>query len=605
MTGSVKRPIRGRAFVACALLATLAAAPALAQTTPALQALRERPAEDEVIYFVLPDRFADGDAANNLGGLSGDRLATGYDPTDPGFYHGGDLRGLMGKLDYLQGMGVTALWLAPVFENKPVQGPPGHQSSAYHGYWITDFTRVDPHFGTNDDFRALVDAAHARGMKVYLDIVINHTADVIQYRECPQNDCGYRWKGDYPYSRRGGLTGEAINEGFTGAPGSDFSRMTSLDYAYTPYVPAGEETRKKPDWLNDPANYHNRGNSAWYSEARMDGDFAGLDDLFTEKPDVVQGFIDVYGAWIDDYGIDGYRIDTARHVNPEFWQVFSPAILERARAKGIPNFHIFGETYDFTSGTAAMHTVVDGLPTVLDFAYQRVVQNLVTGKGGGPADMGYLLMEDPIYAGGEATARKLPTFTGNHDMGRIGHLILKDMPDVSDAELLDRAALAHALVILGRGVPVIYYGDEQGFTGDGDDRRARQDMFETRVGSYADDRRIGAASETFDANADMYRRIAEMTRARAADARLRHGRVVTRTADQEPGILALSRLDDDGETLVVFNTSTEARDVNVAVELGSAQWRALLGQCPARSSAPGSVSVSVPALGYIVCVSEG
>jgi len=595
-----------RACVAALAVAAAAscASAAWSQTAPdSLERLRQRPAEDEVVYFLMPDRFENGDAANDRGGLRGDRLVTGYDPTDHGFYHGGDLKGLTERLDYIQGMGATALWIAPVFRNKPVQGPPGHESAAYHGYWITDFTRVDPHLGTNDDFRALVDAAHARGMKVYLDIVINHTADVIRYRECPQNDCGYRWKGDYPYSRRGGLSGEPINEGFTGAPGGDFGALTSPDYAYTPYVPAGEEGVKAPAWLNDVGLYHNRGNSAWYSEARMDGDFSGLDDVFTEHPRVIQGFIDLYGQWIDDYGIDGYRIDTARHVNPEFWQAFVPAILERARAKGIPNFHIFGETYDFQSGTAAMHTVVDGLPTVLDFAYQRVVQNMVTGVQH-PDAMGYLLMEDAIYAGGVQTALKLPTFTGNHDMGRIGHLILHARPDISDAELLDRSTLAHALVLLGRGVPVIYYGDEQGFTGDGDDRRARQDMFPTRVASYADDRRIGTASGPFDPNADMYRRIAEMSRVRAADKRLRRGRVVVRTADQTPGILAISRLDDDGETLVVFNTSTEARTANVAVELGSAEWRALIGSCPARSAAPGSVSVSLPALGYLVCVSE-
>ncbi|HEY0925244.1 alpha-amylase family glycosyl hydrolase [Brevundimonas sp.] len=597
-----RRPRTARTLLLSAILAATAGT-AVAQT-PSAEALRQRPPEDEVIYFLLPDRFANGDSANDSGGLTGDRLVTGYDPTDPGFYHGGDLRGLTERLDYIQGLGVTALWIAPVFANKPVQGPPGHESAAYHGYWITDFTRVDPHFGTNDDFRALVDAAHARGMKVYLDIVINHTADVIRYRECPANDCGYRWRGDYPYQRRGGLDGEAINAGFTGAAGSDFSTLTHPDYAYTPYVPAGEETLKAPGWLNDVSLYHNRGNSAWYSEARLDGDFAGLDDLFTEHPRVVQGFIDLHGDWIDRYGIDGYRIDTARHVNPEFWQAFVPAILERARARGIPNFHIFGETFDFQTGTAAMHTVVDGLPTVLDFAYQQTVEHLVTGASA-PDRMGYLLMEDAVYAGGVETARRLPTFTGNHDMGRIGHLILKARPDISDAELLERTTLAYALVILGRGIPVIYYGDEQGFTGDGDDRRSRQDLFETRTASYADDRRIGQAAAPYDTDADMYRRLAGLTRVRAVDARLRHGRVAVRIADQTPGVLAVSRLDDAGETLVVFNTSTEARDVNVPVETGSTRWRALLGACPAREAAPGVLSVSVPALGYLVCVSEG
>src|SRR3954466_7973753 len=147
-------------------------------------AYRERLPEDEVVYFVLPDRFANGDPGNDRGGLQGDRLTTGFDPAHKGFYHGGDLAGLGAHLDYIQGLGATAIWLGPVYKNKPVQGPPGQESAAYHGYWITDFTRVDPHFGTEAEFRKFVTAVHARGMKVYLDIITNHTADVIQYREC-------------------------------------------------------------------------------------------------------------------------------------------------------------------------------------------------------------------------------------------------------------------------------------------------------------------------------------------------------------------------------------------------------------------------------------
>jgi len=608
MTFPARRPGR-LSFGLLAALATLAGAgvttPAAAQGAPeALRTLRERPPEDEVIYFLLPDRFANGDPSNDRGGLAGDRLVTGYDPTDPGFYHGGDLAGLTARLDYIQGLGATALWLAPVFRNKPVQGPPGQESAAYHGYWITDFTRVDPHLGTEAEFRALVDAAHAREMKVYLDIVINHTADVIQYRECPQNDCGYRWARDYPVQRRGGLDGEAINAGFVGdGSDQDFTRLTRPDYAYSPQFPAGEEEVKVPAWLNDIGLYHNRGNSAWYGESALDGDFSGLDDVMTEHPRVIEGFIDLYGSWIETYGIDGFRIDTAKHVNPEFWQAFVPAILARARAAGIPNFHIFGEVYGFEPGELARHTQLDGLPSVLDFAWQRSVQEAVAGSQG-PDRIARVINADPVYAGGEAAALQLPTFIGNHDMGRVGHLILKDRPTISDRELLDRTTLAHAILVLGRGVPVIYYGDEQGFTGDGDDRRSRQDMFQTRTPTYADDRRIGAASGPFDTDADLYRRIAEMTAVRAADARLRRGRVVVRTADQTPGVLAISRLDDGGETLVVFNTSNEARTVNVAVEAGSAEWRALIGSCPARASAPGVISLSLPALGYLACVAE-
>src|SRR5690242_19713920 len=132
---------------------------------------RARLPQDEVIYFLLPDRFENGDPSNDRGGLSGDRLRTGFDPASAGFYHGGDLKGVISRLDYIRALGATAVWLAPVFRNKPVQGAAGEESAGYHGYWVTDFTHVDPHFGTERDMQALVEAAHARGMKVYLDII--------------------------------------------------------------------------------------------------------------------------------------------------------------------------------------------------------------------------------------------------------------------------------------------------------------------------------------------------------------------------------------------------------------------------------------------------
>jgi len=190
--------------VATILAGLLALSPAIADPGPAPKAApatdyRARLPQDEVIYFVLPDRFENADPANDRGGLTGDRRVTGFDPTAKGFYHGGDLKGLTSRLGYLQSLGATAIWLGPIFKNKPVQGAPGRESAGYHGYWITDFTQVDPHLGTNADMTALVTAAHARGMKVYMDIIINHTADVIQYRECTEGTpCAYRDRANYP-----------------------------------------------------------------------------------------------------------------------------------------------------------------------------------------------------------------------------------------------------------------------------------------------------------------------------------------------------------------------------------------------------------------------
>src|SRR5918997_2320829 len=140
------------------------------------------PVTDENFYFVMADRFDNGSTANDRGGLGDDPLVSGFDPTRKGFYNGGDLAGLLRRIDYIRGLGTTSIWLTPSFKNKAVQLEDG-PSAGYHGYWITDFTQIDPHLGTNAELRALVDAAHTRGMKVYFDIITNHTADVIGYEE--------------------------------------------------------------------------------------------------------------------------------------------------------------------------------------------------------------------------------------------------------------------------------------------------------------------------------------------------------------------------------------------------------------------------------------
>jgi glycosidase len=447
-----------------------AAALLLAAAAPVVQAqdFRARPAAGEMIYFLLPDRFDNGDTANDRGGLQGGCLATGFDPAAKGFYHGGDLKGLIRRLDYLQGLGATAVWVGPVFRNKPVQGPPGQESAGYHGYWITDFTRVDPHFGTNGEFKALFDAAHARGMKVYMDIIANHTADVIQYRE---KGGEYRSRADYPYSRKGGLNGSAINPGFAGdhdSASANFYKLTDPAFAYTPFVSDAEQQVKVPGWLNEPIFYHNRGNSTFTGENSRFGDFAGLDDLFTEHPRVREGLIAIYAKWIADFGIDGYRIDTARHVDPGFWQAFIPAMLETAKARGIPNFHICGEVAreEPGNGYIAQFTRRDGYPAVLDFAFQASMR-AVLGKSAGTSVLADLYEGDVLYEGGEEAALAMPTFLGNHDMGRFSTLVRQERPGISAAELEARVALAHVMLLTLRGSPVIYSGDEQGFVGDG------------------------------------------------------------------------------------------------------------------------------------------
>jgi glycosidase len=600
------------AAVAASLLGLSCRAESLAQ--PA-QDYRSRLPADEIIYFLLPDRFENGDPSNDRGGLTGGRLVTGFDPTAKGFYHGGDLRGLIARLDYIQALGATAIWLGPVFKNKPVQGAPGHESAGYHGYWITDFTSVDPHFGSDEDMRNLAEAVHARGMKLYLDIVVNHTADVIAYRECPDGGCPYRSRADYPYTRRGGVAGEAINPGFLGdaAPyqtEENFAKLTRPDYAYTPFVPTGQEHIKAPPWLNDPIYYHNRGNSTFHGESSTMGDFFGLDDLMTENPRVVHGFIDIYGAWIDKYAIDGFRIDTAQHVNPEFWQKFVPAMQARAAARGIPHFHIFGEVFtaDFNPAQLARHTRVDGLPAVLDFGFALGVRETVAGSVG-TERLAELFADDALYEGGAAGAKQLPTFISNHDMGRFGYFVRKAQPGASDDEVLRRVTLAYAMLMTLRGVPVIYYGDEQGFAGTGGDQDAREDMFASQTASYNAERLIGTRATTarssFSQEHPLYRAISELAKLRSSNAALREGEQVVRAYAQTPGIFAVSRLDakSNAETLIVFNTSKRPIDAQVEIDPQARRFRPLHGSCAAAPSASGSYPVHVAALDYIICVS--
>ncbi|MBB5710238.1 alpha-amylase family glycosyl hydrolase [Sphingomonas xinjiangensis] len=592
----------------------LATALALMIGTPALaQAYKERLPQDEVIYFLLPDRFENGDTANDRGGLKGGALRTGFDPTAKGFYHGGDLKGLTRRLDYIQALGATAIWVGPVFKNKAVQGGPGHQSAGYHGYWITDFTQVDPHLGSNADFKALVDQAHAKGMKVYMDIIVNHTADVIQYRECGGVvDCTYRSRADYPYQRRGGVNGAAINPGFEGdqvQTTENFARLTDPSYAYTPFVPPAERNVKVPAWLNDPLFYHNRGNTTFVDESSTTGDFVGLDDLMTENPRVVQGMIDIFGDWIDRYGVDGFRIDTARHVNPEFWQAFVPAMRARAQARGIPNFHIFGEVaYESLDvGMLAKHTVVDKLPGVLDFATRQAILQAVTAKQE-PMAWDKLTLGDSLYAGGYATAIQLPTFVSNHDAGRLAFYVRKALPQASDDEVLARVKLAHAMLLTLRGVPTLYSGDEQGFVGDGNDQDSREDMFASKVAVYNDNRLLGTAKTTatasFGRDHPLFREIAELSRLRTRTPALTRGTQTLRARSDAPGLLALSRFDPDtgAEVLLAFNSSTQPITRQVEIGTGATTAATLVGKgCAARVSAPGSITVTLPALGYAVC----
>ncbi len=532
--------------------------------------LRE-PVTGEQFYFVMADRFANGDPSNDLGGLAGDRLETGFDPEDKGFYHGGDLAGVMDKMDYIQDLGTTAIWLTPSFKNRPVQGTGDDVSAGYHGYWITDFTQIDPHLGTNDEMEALIDEAHSRGMKVYFDIITNHTADVIDYEE---GEYSYIDKETSPYTD---AAGEVFDDkDYAGT--DDFPDVDpATSFPYTPFFNTeADEDVKVPAWLNDPRLYHNRGDSTFAGESSEYGDFVGLDDLWTERPEVTDGMIDIYSTWAQ-FGIDGFRIDTVKHVNTEFWQKFSPEVLKAAREKN-EDFFMFGEVYDADPTYLSTFTTEAKIQAVIDFGFQA--RSIDFAKGDATTSLRDFYAQDDYYTDTDSNAYQLPTFTGNHDMGRAA-MMLAGQGFVGD-ELLDRVELTNELMFLTRGQPVVYYGDEQGFVGAGGDKDARQDMFETQTQQYADEPVLGGpsgAKERYNPEHPLYQQIADLAALRAAYPALVNGAQIPRYASSSDGVFAFSRIDPDErrEYVVVANNSTQTQTVSIPTYRARTKYAGIYG----------------------------
>jgi len=578
------------------------------------------PFEDEVLYFAIPDRFNDGDPGNNCGDFAGvcvtgdtreNVLEHGYLPSDKGYYHGGDIEGLRRKLPYLQELGVSAIWVGPIYANKTVQPDSTNlygMSSGYHGYWILDFLRVDPHLGTNAEFARLVDEAHARGIKVFMDIVTNHTADVIQL----EGNAGYRNKRDFPYRDVNGEPFDDSDYAYSGQPDYTFPEVDATSFPYTPVVPPGEEDAKSPGWLNDPLLYHNRGNTSFTGENSLDGDFFGLDDLWTERREVVEGMIDIYSFWIEEFGVDGFRIDTTKHVNMEFWQKFGPDILEAARDAGIEDFFAFGEVFDQQFGSPFMSefSTTGRLQSTIDFGFQLAARDFAS-QGGPTNNLREFFASDDYYTDTDSNAYAMPTFLGNHDMGRIGYFLQRvDQPDASDAELLARSKLAHALMFFARGQPVVYYGDEQGFTGDGGDKDAREDMFANAVPVYEDNDLIGTDETTSDDNFDpshpLYQAIREYAKLYHHHQALRSGAQIQRYSSDDPGVYAFSRIDRHQriEYVVALNNSESSTTADVPTySPGVVKYKLLSKTSVAEkltTGPDGILTVTVPPLGFVV-----
>ncbi|MBB2947669.1 glycosidase [Actinoplanes lutulentus] len=582
---------RAAAVILSTVLAgTMAATPAEAGRSEAgLHSLRG-PVTDENFYFVMADRFANGDTGNDRGGLPGDPLVSGFDPTRKGFYNGGDLTGLLQRIDYIRELGTTSIWLTPSFTNKAVQLEDG-PSAGYHGYWITDFTRIDPHLGTNEELRALVESAHRKGMKVYFDIITNHTADVIGYEEGARMP--YVSKDAEPYRT---ADGKPFDDRDYPNP------FPTLNFPYTPVLDESEKNLKTPAWLNDVNLYHNRGDTTFTGENSYYGDFFGLDDLFTENPRVVRGMIDIYKTWIADFGIDGFRIDTMKHVDDAFWQKFGPEVLSYARSQGKREFFMFGEVFDTSRSFTSQYTTRNRMQAVLDFPFQAAARDFAS-KGTSAADLGEFFAGDDWYTDADSNVYELPTFLGNHDMGRIGNFVVTDNPGASDAEWLARDRLAHELMYFSRGNPVVYYGDEQGFTGPGGDQDARQTMFASHVPEYLDDDLLGTGSthaqDNFVPGHPLYQAISGLAAVTRQHPALRDGAHQNRYA--EGNVYAFSRIDrrQQQEYVVALNNGETATTATIPTYARANNIERVYGNGKAKANGK-NITVTIPPLSAVV-----
>ncbi len=601
----------GAAALALALALGLAAASAPAASrgsglTPAVVAKLAKPGPvsglaSDRIYFVMTDRYANGDPSNDTGGKTGGVDVTGYDPTSTAWWHGGDFKGLTGDctstthgLARIRALGFNAIWVTPPVVNQVDSGGSG----GYHGYWGTDFLHVDPHLGTDQDFANFVSCAHSLGMKVFQDVVVNHTGDVIQLPESSTYAGG-------PYRNcHGKVFNPAKYVGKKRFPCLSAGNMPKQPF----FLSKADAKAKSPAWLNNPLNYHDRGNidfSSCSQQCYQWGDFYGLDDLFTEKPNVEKGLAAIYASWIKRFHVDGFRVDTVPYVNPGFFKLWVPQIMKAARQAGVKDFQIFGEVYNSDPLQQMTYVRDRGMPNLLDFPFQSAATGYAAGVSSALA-VSDRLQEDDYVRLPNGSDPMPATFLGNHDMGRAAYQIQSQAPGLSPAQLLQRVLLGYDLMYFTRGAPVVMYGDEVGMIGTGGDQQARQDMFPTQVAEWQTQPRLGSppigTGSSFDVTDNPIEvRLEELSQLRRDNPALGYGATIIRYSRRT--VLAVSRIDAAArrEYLVLTNSGTSSSKITVQTATPSSGWDVLFGGGTAPSSgANGKLTVTVPAVGAVL-----
>jgi glycosidase len=507
---------------------------------------------DQWVYFVLVDRF------NN--------------PSEPprhswdgshGVFQGGTLNGIRERLDYLQELGVGALWLSPVMKNCQFE-------QSYHGYGIQDFVAIDPRLASDPEaarrdpalveaeLRGLVDAAHERGMYVIFDIVLNHVGDVFEYVLDDEHTSGLApWRGDAPHAIRW----------------RDADGRGRPDWPQLPPAPPAD-AGLWPAELQHNAFLRRRGNAfdrpAWEQEAA--GDFFTLKELVTDDREVTaerglyypvrDTLIRAYQYLIARYDVDAYRIDTLKYIEPEFARIFGNAIREYAQSIGKRNFFTFGEVYDneekiagFIGRQALEPGDLTGVDAALDFPLFYNLPGVAKGLQPPKAISDVFALRQRVARGiisshGEVS-RYFVTFLDNHDQHSRFYYRDPADPHRYDGQM----TLGLACLFSLQGIPCLYYGTEQGLHGAGGAPEAVREA-------------LWGKPNAFDREHPFYRAVAELAALRASQPALRYGRQYFRPISGDGvhfglspfpnGVLAFSRILNDQEVVVVANTNAGA-----------------------------------------------
>jgi alpha-amylase len=501
----------------------------------------EREWREEFIYFLMVDRFQD-DVVRPV--VTGPGRSSGVDTPDT--FYGGTLNGITSSLAYIAGLGCTAVWLSPVFENNP---------DAYHGYNINNYLGIDPHFGTKDDLVRLVDTAHnftkdgePFPIRVILDVVINHSGD------------NWTYPGGFPYFYFN-------NERF-------------------PFGGLRRPDRPIPTDLRNPEWYHRRGRMRdfdnppenQYGDIETLKDYANDDDQIGS--DVINALIKAHAYWIREADVDGFRVDAVKHMGELASSRFCSNIREYAYSLGKRGFFLFGEVAtpsddlynryigQNTSRLDDDKTVFFGLDSVLDFRLAEGIygdddnvplRDVLTGSKDPRTLFNRLLAQRDRALNRGEIGRYLVTFVDNHDSfwqptGRL--------PAHADDDQVI-ASIGFLLCVLG--TPCLYYGDEQGLTGGAGDNQMRQALFDTTA-----DRSL------LNRDCRIYREIAEIAAVMRTQPPLRFGRMYYRQISAD-GVhfgfpygstytLAFSRILYPTEILVAYNVAGQSRQDSVVVD---------------------------------------